>query len=472
MSGPVGIDDLLHGVASRRTKITALVFVATMMIIALVGIRLDGVHGPTIPSVVTVCASLWCAAELLTAYLLLSQFAVNGVRAFLVLGAGYAVTGLLTVPYLAFYPGLFLPTQISLGTERMSIYLWTSWHLIFPILVGAYYAVDRGLTERVVDSAVIRSNLLITVALVLAGVFGIAGGLYLERGTLPALVVHGSFTPLWTHGVAPVIVVANALTALLVVTLRQPSRLQVWIGVALATSALDALLNAFSAARFNISWYVGKIETVATASVVLVVLLSEVGVMYGRLGTMAMLDGLTGLRNRRAFDDHVRLVLRERRNEPSDVSLLVLDVDYFKGFNDRYGHAVGDAALQRVARSIVDSLHREQDIAARFGGEEFVVLLPRTGAANAEQVAERIRRAVEAMGITHGASAVYWAVTVSVGVAHVDAATAIDPDGLFAVADRALFRAKERRNCVVVIPYTEDDTAPVISIPQVPAAAE
>lgn len=466
MSGPVGIDDLLHGVSSLRTRVTALIFVATMLVIALAAIRLGNLDVPAVPSLVTICATLWAAAELLTAYLLLSQFAVNGVRAFLVLGAGYALSGLLTIPYLAFYPGLFLPTRMNLNAEQISIYLWTSWHLIFPVLVGAYYAVDGGLSERIVDSAEIRTNLLFTIALIGAGALAITGWLYLDVRMLPPLIDHGRFTPLWNHGVAPVIIAINAFTALLIVTLRRPSRLQVWIGVALATSALDAFLNAFSAGRFNLSWYVGKFETMTTASIVLVVLLSEVGEMYRRLGAMATLDVLTGLPNRRAFDDHVRWALRERRLEPSDLSFLVLDVDYFKGFNDRYGHATGDVALKRVARAIVESLHRSQDIVARFGGEEFVVLLPGTGAADSERVAERIRHAVEGLGITHGASEVYWAVTVSIGIAYVQANLQIDPVALFAVADRALFRAKERRNCTVVVPYAPDEAAPVALVPQ------
>ena len=185
-----------------------------------------------------------------------------------------------------------------------------------------------------------------------------------------------------------------------------------------------------------------------------------------------MLDALTGLRNRRAFDDYIRWVLRRRRTNPSELSFMVLDVDYFKGFNDRYGHATGDIALRRIANSIVDSLHRELDIAARFGGEEFIVLLPETGAIAAEHVAERVRRAVEAMQITHGASTVYSAVTVSIGVAYVDKSTRIDKTTLFAIADHALYQAKERRNCTVVVPYVPDDPTLMAAVPHVLAAAE
>jgi diguanylate cyclase (GGDEF)-like protein len=164
--------------------------------------------------------------------------------------------------------------------------------------------------------------------------------------------------------------------------------------------------------------------------------------------------------------------LRSRRSEPSELSFLVLDVDYFKGFNDRYGHASGDVALRRIANSIVESLHRELDVAARFGGEEFVVLLPETGAVAAQHVAERIRRGVEGMQITHGASKVYQAVTVSIGVAYVDRTTRIDQTTLFSIADHALYLAKEKRNCTVVVRYAPDDPALMAAVPRVLDAGE
>lgn len=472
-SGPVGIADLLHAPSTNRTKTAALAFVAFFVVITAVAAAFGKVQGPVLEPFLPISASLWGAAELLTSYLLLTQFAVNGVRAFLVLGAAYAVTGLLTIPYLAYFPGLFLPAHISLGTEQVSALLWTAWNLTFPLLVGVYFVVDQRLTARIIDPSQIRGNVTLTVVLVLAGVLVIVGLVNFDRNALPQIVDHGRFTPLWHHVYSPAIIAVNALAALLVAVLaRRPSRLHLWIAVALATSALDAVLNAFSSGRYTISWYVGKFETLTTASVVLAILLSEVGAMYRRLGTMAMLDSLTGLRNRRAFADYLRWVLRRRREGPSELSFLVLDVDFFKGFNDRYGHAAGDVALRRIANSIVDSLHRELDVAARFGGEEFVVLLPETGAVAAEHVAERIRRGVEQMGITHGASTVYSAVTVSIGVAYVDRSTMIDMTTLFGLADHALYRAKERRNCVVVVPYSPDDEKLRESIPRVLSAAE
>jgi len=472
-TGPVGMADLLHASSTDRSRLVAIVFTAVAVAVTVVAARLGSVHTPVIFAVVPICATLWGAAALLTAYLLLSQFSVNGVRAFLILGAAFAVTGLLTIPYLFFYPGLFRSPNVSVQIEQISVVMWTVWHLSFPILVGAYYIVDRRLTARVIDTAEIRGNVVLTVVLIVAGALAITGLANAERDVLPHLVVHGRFTTLWTHVYTPFIVVINVLAAVMVVVFsKRPSRLQVWLAVALVVSALDASLNAVSSGRYTLPWYVGKVETLITASVVLIVLLSEVAAMYRRLGTMAMLDPLTGLRNRRAIDDYLRWVMRSRRSEPSELSFLVLDVDYFKGFNDRYGHAAGDVALRRIANSIVESLHPDHDVAARFGGEEFVVLLPETGAVAAQHVAERIRRGVEGMQITHGASKVYQAVTVSIGVAYVDRTTRIDQTTLFSIADHALYLAKEKRNCTVVVRYAPDDPALMAAVPRVLAAGE
>ena len=131
---------------------------------------------------------------------------------------------------------------------------------------------------------------------------------------------------------------------------------------------------------------------------------------------MAIRDPLTGLRNRRWFDEYVRWTLGRRTD--TGLAYLLLDIDFFKQFNDRYGHSAGDACLQRIADTLKASLLRAVDVVARYGGEEFVVLLPDTTADGAREVAERIRLRVEALGIPHAGSTIGPIVTLSIGVAH------------------------------------------------------
>jgi diguanylate cyclase (GGDEF)-like protein len=254
---------------------------------------------------------------------------------------------------------------------------------------------------------------------------------------------------LWTGGLMPLVFLVNGAAAIGIIGFaRRPSLLQLCVAVALATAALDGMLNAFIPGPDSLSWYVGKLETLATGLVVTFMLLAEIRVLYRRLGVMAVVDPLTGLPNRRSFDEYLQWTLSQRKR--TEVAFLLLDVDCFKQYNDRYGHGAGDLCLQRVAGAVRGALMRAVDLAARYGGEEFVVLLPDTTATGARDVAERIRLGVEALAIAHADSAVAQVVTVSIGVAHAKFTSGVDRVGLYALADRALYAAKQRRNVTVI----------------------
>jgi two-component system chemotaxis family response regulator WspR len=163
-------------------------------------------------------------------------------------------------------------------------------------------------------------------------------------------------------------------------------------------------------------------------------------------------DGLTGLSNRRYFEEHLALQWLQCIRERAPFSLLMIDVDEFKKYNDTYGHLAGDEALKRVARGISTAAERPVDLAARFGGEEFVALLPGTPASGARAVGEKIRNAVDALDIPHRASATASKVTVSIGGATAHPRHGDDSVALLAAADKALYEAKGRgRNRVVIL---------------------
>ena len=129
---------------------------------------------------------------------------------------------------------------------------------------------------------------------------------------------------------------------------------------------------------------------------------------------------------------------------------MLADVDFFKDYNDRYGHLAGDDCLKKVARAFLDTVPRKSDLVARYGGEEFVILLPDTDARGAATVAERLKDAVSAMGMAHDRSSVAGHVTISLGVATVVPAGDRDASSLIAMADRMLYRAKaDGRNQIV-----------------------
>jgi diguanylate cyclase (GGDEF)-like protein/PAS domain S-box-containing protein len=165
----------------------------------------------------------------------------------------------------------------------------------------------------------------------------------------------------------------------------------------------------------------------------------------------ALTDSLTGLANRRAFDESLGKEWKRTVREGSQMSLLLLDIDHFKRFNDQYGHQSGDDCLRTVAIAVRDAARREIDIVTRYGGEEIAIILPCTDAAGAMMVAESVRLSILALQIPHPGNAQGGGlVTVSIGVATALArhgGTMRMPESLLMSADSALYKAKhEGRN--------------------------
>ncbi len=160
-------------------------------------------------------------------------------------------------------------------------------------------------------------------------------------------------------------------------------------------------------------------------------------------------DGLTGVANRRRFDEALEHEWRRAIRANAPLACIMIDIDHFKAFNDRYGHLQGDACLRQIAHALVSTVRRAGDIVARYGGEEFAVVLPATTLVGAKLVAEQLRTDVVKLKIQHDASATGPHVTISLGVASTVPRQGVAPATLVAAADRALYQAKRSgRNCV------------------------
>lgn len=179
----------------------------------------------------------------------------------------------------------------------------------------------------------------------------------------------------------------------------------------------------------------------------------QIGAME-QLKALATTDGLTGLTNRRVFFDCLEKEISRTRRYELELSLLLLDIDYFKQINDNHGHQAGDVVLERFAR-VLENLARETDLPARYGGEEFAIILPNTGRDEAKAVAERIRQGIKSMEIIHDGKTI--PARVSIGVAKLEDKDSADAQALVVMADQALYAAK-RNGRDRVVAYADLDS--------------
>jgi diguanylate cyclase (GGDEF)-like protein/PAS domain S-box-containing protein len=160
------------------------------------------------------------------------------------------------------------------------------------------------------------------------------------------------------------------------------------------------------------------------------------------LERLASMDGLTQVANRRSFDECLKREWENVGSGRSSLSLILCDIDYFKSFNDTYGHQAGDVCLRRVAKAIERAVKRSTDLVARYGGEEFAIILPNTSMAGVERVVQEIRKEIRQLDIPHSQSGVSDRITLSLGIAAVSNTHNSHPDMLVAAADQGLYQAK------------------------------
>jgi diguanylate cyclase (GGDEF)-like protein len=380
--------------------------------------------------------------DFITAILLFSQARALGDRPLAWLGGAYLYSAMIVVPHLLAFPGAFAAAPV-IGSSASAVWLWTAWHGGFALGVVNYALRPAGGPARPVRVWPIAAGTLGLVA-VMASVATVG-----ER-LLPTILVDGSYARLNTLGIAPAVLVCN-VAALLLVARRwhRPSTLTIWLSVAMVASTTDVLLTLLATGRFTVGWYLARCLSLVAGSTVLCALLADFVRLFNhvaaanvRLAALSLTDPLTAIANRRSFEQRLDTEWRRAAREQLPLSLVMIDIDQFKRFNDRFGHPAGDECLRQVAQALVQQARRPWDMPARLGGEEFAVLLPQTEADGAGSVAEMFRRSIETLGMAHPDS-VFRVVTISVGVATAfPYAAGESPAGLVAAADAALYAAK------------------------------
>jgi diguanylate cyclase (GGDEF)-like protein len=416
--------------------------------------------------------------DLITAVFLLGQARVARSNALGWVAGGYLFTALMATVHALTFPGLFTPAGLLGAGPQTTAWLFMFWHGGFPLFIIVYAGKWR-------HSRAGGKRLLRRMATVLAAAFGLSLLATMGHHLLPTLLANGHYTPMLIVVITGVWLLN--LVAMTVLLHRRPySVLDLWLIVVMCSWLFDIALSAlFNASRYDVGFYGGRIYGLLAASLVLVVLLHENAKLYvqlhklrdsdrakaAELHRLSVVDPLTGIANRRAFEDALDQEWRRMARHQTALSLLMIDVDYFKRFNDSYGHVAGDQCLRAVAQVLAGRARRAGEMAARYGGEEFAVLLPHTEIAAAAKLARVICESVRECAIPHQGSEVASHVTVSIGVASIadipTSAGALARDGgpvaatvLIETADQALYRAKTGgRNRVAVA--GADDAVPV-----------
>lgn len=401
-----------------------------------------------LPAFLPTYASAVIVTDLITAYLVLAHASLAGNRHLLWIGAAYLYSGSIVIGQMLVFPGVWSEKGFFGAGPQSAVWIWVIWHGGFPafVLPAMVVMLRQGSAKVTVP---VRHALIAGLAALLL----VTGTLVLVTAGhdwLPPLIVAGDYHTLSASPAAHLVQLLN-ITALLSVLVVKRGRTVFALGLSLAlfASLLDAVLTLHAGTRFSLGWYVARMTSVVAAFSVLAVYLREATWLYARviklnahLEEKASVDVLTGLFNRRYFDQQLVSAFRnaQRRREP--MSLLMLDVDHFKLYNDHYGHVGGDQCLQAVAAAIATAVKRPTDVATRYGGEEFAIILPATNAAGARDTANRILGVVAELRREHKASPTAPHVTVSIGMATTTLESGEQPADLVRAADAALYRAK------------------------------
>jgi diguanylate cyclase (GGDEF)-like protein len=388
-------------------------------------------------------------AMLVSSTILHNRYRATGHVPFAVLGAAFAGTAAFVAPQLLLAPHGLVAAGIGLDA-RGAAWQWFAARAAFIALVGIYvcsesvFARNLLVGERGTSAARAYAGGVVTAATFVCGLIVAC------QHRLPPFLTGNAFTPLAHTLVNEALLAAAAvvLTALLVGS-NFRNATHVWLAVAVALLIVETLVASEGAPRFTFAWYVATCAAFAWQSVFVVV---QLAAAYDQLTAFAadkrdlleetLHDALTGLFNRRGFDQRLDAMLVECRSARAPLALIALDIDHFKLYNDYFGHPAGDEVIRTVGGAIAETANRPTDACCRIGGEEFAVVLGMTDDAGALIVAERIRAAILKLRIEHAPKASNEIVTVSIGIAVHDGSMLIHPKDIAERADKALYQAK------------------------------
>ncbi len=380
--------------------------------------------------------------DFITAVLLFSQARTSNDTTQACLGSAYLFSAMTIVPHLLAFPGVFSPTPL-IGGPDSAVWLWIFWHGGFAVGIINFAVRKPVVSERPIAIwPFVFGTVTVAVATALLATVG--------SRFLPTILVDGSYARMTELGIAPAVMASTIIAlALTLWRLRQASTVTIWLAVAMVALVVDVGLTILGVGRLSLGWYLGRCLSLVAGFSVLCALLTDLVRLFATvakanlyLEKLSLTDALTEIANRRSFEQRLEVEWRRAQREQVPMSLVMIDIDHFKRYNDRFGHPAGDECLRTVAATLTKHARRPWDMPARLGGEEFAVLLPTTEGDGAAKVAEMFRACIEELRLPHPDNGPQ-IMTISVGVATVYPHKADQmPAGLMAAADAALYVAK------------------------------
>jgi diguanylate cyclase (GGDEF)-like protein len=430
-------------VVSRRQVWVARTVTAVLIGIGAIGTLVAPIQLSDFPGYMGMLTATTFIIYLLVAVLLFCKGHIEQRGAPIHLGAAYLFVCLTFITLPASFPAGWADAQL-IGGPSSAAWIYILWHFGFGLAIIRFAWLAA--RDPPPPASLPRAIACVVVAALVCMLIATAGEPF-----LPKLVGHHGDVSSYTssYEVAETVALVVTVAALIALArLPQGSGARVWISAAMVANGLDLWLSMLRAGRFTLVWYLARIGTLLPAVLLLIVLLYEIVQLQNQaaaatrvLSPLARTDGLTGLANRRTFDETLESEWRRALRTQQVLSLLMIDLDHFKAFNDRYGHQRGDACLQLVAAALQAQTRRPGDLAARYGGEEFVLLLPAADPQKALLMADLVQTSIRALMLRHEASEAGF-VTVSIGAASAVPEAGSHPADLLRCADQRLYQAK------------------------------
>ncbi len=453
----------------RRHVIAALVFsvcliAATLLVLPLSKIILSQTSW-YMPATVAVTSF----AKGLAALIFLLQFRRTGRWGLALISVAFLFSAVAAAVQLMLFPGVFSPSGWFGASAQSSPWMWVFAHVGFlvPVFMAAFavpWAPAAHSRRAVIAVGCVLLSLAATALLLLLATRFVhqmpdllSGTRYKNLGQGPAGIC------VWLSGWVTLIALWWGT--------RLRNRLQIWVAANVLTYLCETSLVLAAVSRFSVGWYFSGLMNLLATALLVIALVVELDDLYGsanaandELHELSIRDSLTGAFVRRYLNEQLSIETGRARRLNQPLSILLIDVDLFKSYNDRFGHQAGDDCLVKVCNAAQRHLRRHGDFLARYGGEEFAVVLPNTGLAAAETVANRILGEVAALRIYPRSMDEPAPVTVSIGVGSIDPESKMDERSVIEAADVALYAAKHAgRNRVVVSGQSLQSAQPVRS---------